>query len=328
VVTDSDGRLTAVELDNAERVDTDAVAISPRCHPRAEPFASLGLLPIAHRSGVGPVLATNQDGTTSVPGVYAAGNVTDPTQQIAQATAAGSRVGGTISLNLADDDLRTAARPSGNEADWDHRYSGEQMWSGNPNGALVAELGGTTAGRALDVGAGEGGDAVWLAEQGWAVTANDIAGRALDRVGSEALRRGLDIATHHADANSRDAFEPGGFDLVVAGYASIPRTPDGRGVGNVLAAVAAGGTLLVFGHDLEPMREPIDPYEHSRAFDPDAYVRVGDFAAAVAESPEWRVEVHEKRARPAGSATDAHHVDDIVLRAWRQPGPQHGECPG
>ena len=103
-----------------------------------------------------------------------------------------------------------------------------------------------------------------------------------------------------------------------AQYASIPRTPDGRGVRNLLDAVAPGGTLLVVGHDLEPMRAPIDTLEHSRPFDPDAYVRVDDFAAALADSSEWDIEVHEKRPRPPGAASASHHVDDIVLRARRR----------
>ena len=163
-----------------------------------------------------------------------------------------------ISFSLAHDDIRAAARPSANEADWDHRYGGDQMWSGNPNGTLVNEISGLTPGRALDVGAGEGGDALWLAEQGWNVTASDISQRALDRVAAEAERRGLRVECHHADANALDAFEAAAFDLVSAQYASIPRTPDGRGVRNLLNAVAPGGTLLVVGHDLEPMRAPID----------------------------------------------------------------------
>ncbi len=59
-----------------------------------------------------------------------------------QAAADGSRVGGMISFSLAHDDIEAAARPSANEADWDHRYEGDQMWSGNPNGTLVNEIDG------------------------------------------------------------------------------------------------------------------------------------------------------------------------------------------
>ena len=71
-------------------------------------------------------------------------------------------------------------------------------------------------------------------------------------------------------------------------------------------------------HDLEPMRAPIDPLTHSRTFDPDAYVTVDDFAAALAQTSVWDIELHEKRPRPAGAATAAIHVDDIVLRARRR----------
>jgi hypothetical protein len=102
---------------------------------------------------------------------------------------------------------------------------------------------------------------------------------------------------------------------VSAQYASIPRTPDGRGVRNLLNAVAPGGTLLVVSHDLEPMRAPIDALAPSRPFDPDAYVRVDDFAAALADSPAWDIELHEKRPRPPGATSASHHVDDVLLRA-------------
>jgi hypothetical protein len=104
---------------------------------------------------------------------------------------------------------------------------------------------------------------------------------------------------------------------VSAQYASIPRTPDDRGVHNILNAVAPGGTLLIVGHDLEPMRAPASEPAHSRPFDPDAYVRVDDFAAVLADSPAWDIELHEKRPRPAGAASASHHVHDIVLRARR-----------
>jgi len=316
VVTGDDGHVAAVELRDGERIAADVVAVGPRFEVRTEPFASLGLTPAEHPNGLGEIVETDTTGATSVLGLYAAGNVTDPSHQLLQAAADGSRVGAMISSGLAHDDIEAAARPSANEADWDHRYESDRMWSGNPNGTLVNEIGGLTPGRALDVGAGEGGDAVWLAEQGWKVTASDISQRALDRVAGEAERRGLQIECHRADANALDPFEHEAFDLVSAQYASIPRTPDGRGVGNLLDAVAPGGTLLVVGHDLEPMRIPIDTRVQSRPFDPDAYVRVDDVVTVVAGSPQWEIEVHEKRPRPAGAAS-AHHVEDIVLRARR-----------
>ena len=320
VVTGGDGHVAAIQLEGGDRIDADAIAIGPRFRVRAEPFASLGLKPAEHPNGLGDFVETDPTGATAIPGLYAAGNVTDPTQQVLQAAAAGSRVGGMISFSLAQDDIRAAARPSANEADWNHRYGGDRLWSGNPNGTLVTEVSGLAAGRALDVGSGEGGDALWLAEQGWRVTASDISQRALDRVRAEAERRGLGVECQHADANALDAFEPGAFDLVSAQYASIPRTPDGRGVRNVTNAVAPGGTLLVVGHDLEPMRAPIDTLAHSRPFDPDAYVTVDDFASALDQTSAWDIEVNEKRTRPPGAATAAIHVDDVVFRARRRAG--------
>jgi thioredoxin reductase/protein-L-isoaspartate O-methyltransferase len=318
IVRGTDGKLEAVELAGRERIDADVVAIGPRFRVQADPFVTLGLRPVAHQSGLGDFVETDPTGATVVPGLYAAGNVADPSQQVVEAAANGGRVGAMISFSLADEDLRAAARPSANEADWDHRYGGEQVWSGNPNGTLVNEIGGMPPGRALDVGAGEGGDALWLAQQGWQVTASDVSQRALDRVDAEAKRRGLHVERHHTDANALNAFETAAFDLVSVQYASIPRTPDGRGVRNVLNAVAPGGTLLIVSHDLDAMREPVDAPAQNHRFDPDAYLRTDDFAADLADSSRWDIEVKEKRPRPAGAVSASHHIDDVVLRARRR----------
>jgi thioredoxin reductase/SAM-dependent methyltransferase len=317
ILAGADGRLTAVELAGGEIVGADAVAVAPRFRARAKPFAPLGLLPAAHPSGLGDVLLTDGTGATAVAGVHAAGNVTDPAQQIAQAAADGGRAGAMIAFSLAEEDMRTGARAANGQLDWDERYARGQLWSGNPNGTLVNEVGGVEPGRVLDVGAGEGGDAIWLAERGWRVTANDISQLALDRIAAEADRRELRIELLHADANALQPFEPAAYDLVSAQYASIPRTPDDRGVRNLLDAVAPGGVLLVVSHDLEPVREPSGAEAHTRPFDPDAYVRVEDVAAALGGSAEWTIEVHETRPRPGGFAASSHHVDDVVLRARR-----------
>ena len=317
VTPNHENHVTAVELADGDRIDADAVVVAPEFRARAEAFTALGLRPSQHPSGLGDIVQTDATGATDIPGLYAAGTITDPSQQVLQAAANGSRVGAMVSFSLADEDVRAALRPSGNETDWDERYSGEQMWSGNPNGTVVDEAGVLEPGRALDVGAGEGGDAIWLAERGWTVTASDISQRALDRVAVAAERRGLPLTCLRADANALDAFDAGAYDLVTASYASIPRTPDLRAVQTVLAAVAPGGTLLVVGHDVEQMREAADSPEHIRMFDPDAYLWVADFAAAVADSPDWEVQIHGPRPRPVGAVSTEHHVD-VVLRARRK----------
>ncbi|MCU4185240.1 NAD(P)/FAD-dependent oxidoreductase [Acidiferrimicrobium sp. IK] len=319
IVASSTGGAAAVELDDGEILDVDAIAVGPRFAARAEPFVALGLRPEPHPSGLGDFVDTDATGATAVPGLYAAGNITDPSHQVLHAAADGSRVGAMISFDLAREDLRMAARPSANQADWDRRYGGGQMWSGAPNGSFVNHVSSMAPGRALDVGAGEGGDALWLAERGWKVTASDISMRALDRIQAEADRRGLRVECHQSDANALDPFDSAAYDLVSAQYASIPRTPDRRGVQNLIAAVAPGGTLLVVGHDLEPMRQPIDAHSQSQAFDPDAYLRTEDFAAVLADDPGWEVVAHTKQARPGGAASASHHVDDVTLRARRLP---------
>ncbi|HET8766529.1 MAG TPA: methyltransferase domain-containing protein, partial [Pedococcus sp.] len=314
VLADRGGRLAGLELADGTRVDADAVLVGPRFRPRLEPCAGLGVARAPHPTGLGEVVEVDATGATSVAGVFAAGSVTDPSQQVLSAAAHGSRVGGAVAFSLAAEDMGLAARPSASVADWDHRYSGAPVWSGNPNGSLVAEVADLPTGRALDVGAGEGGDAIWLAEKDWEVTASDVSSRALETIRDEAERRGLPVTCLLADANAREPFARGAFDLVTAAYASIPRTPDLRGVHNILDAVAPGGTLVVLSHDLEAMRHP--EHQH-RPFDPDAYIHIDDFAAVLDAAPGWTIEVNDKRPRPAGSASASHHADDRVLRARR-----------
>jgi thioredoxin reductase len=114
VVTGADGHISAVELDDHEPIDADAVVVGPRFKVRFEPFASLGLRPGTHPSGLGDFVETDAAGETSLPGLYAAGNLTDPSQQALGAAAAGSRVGAMISVSLAHDDIEAAERPSAN----------------------------------------------------------------------------------------------------------------------------------------------------------------------------------------------------------------------
>ena len=120
-------------------------------------------------------------GATSVPGVFAAGNATDVSMILIASAAHGIRVGAWINAELANADAppRCADRRDGffERPAWEERYSGDKVWSGKVNVQLAAEVTDLAPGRALDVGCGEGGDALWLAAQGWQVTASDFAER-------------------------------------------------------------------------------------------------------------------------------------------------------
>jgi SAM-dependent methyltransferase len=319
VLTGPDGEVSGVELGDGRVLEADAVVVGSRFRARADVLAGVGLTTTAHPTGAGDVLAVDPRGETAVPGIYAAGNVTDPSLQVLPSAAQGSQVGAMIAFSLAEEDLRDAARPSGEEADWDHRYAGpNRAWSVNPNGTLVHEVTALAPGRALDVGTGEGADALWLAEHGWKVTATDISGNALARVRAEAERRGLAVNLVRSDANDPAPFGTETFDLVSLQYGSFKRTPDQRGLRSLLAAVAPGGTVLVVHHDLTPLRDPVDVATQTRMYDPEAFIGVDEIAAALTADPDtWHVDIHETRSRPPGAAS-THHVSDVVLRATRR----------
>jgi SAM-dependent methyltransferase len=143
---------------------------------------------------------------------------------------------------------------------WDARYGqSDQIWSGNPNTVLVREATGLEPGRALDLGCGEGADAIWLAQQGWRVTATDISGVALDRaarhaVAAEVADR-IDWQRHDLGAS----FPDGVFDLVSAQFLhSLGDMPREKILRTAASAVAPGGVLLVVGHAGPP------PWEHDQ----------------------------------------------------------------
>lgn len=145
--------------------------------------------------------------------------------------------------------------------DWDRRYAtSELIWTAEPNRFLVEQVEGLTPGRALEVAAGEGRNAVWLARQGWQVTAVDFSRVGLDKARQLADRAGVTI-----DLICADATEPivGRFDLVVVLYLHLPADQRHRAHRNAAAAVAPGGTLLVVGHDATNLADgvggPRDP---------------------------------------------------------------------
>lgn len=195
---------------------------------------------------------------------------------------------------------------------WDDRYrSRDQLFSGAPNGVLVTEVTGLVPGRALDVGAGEGGDSLWLAERGWQVTATDISSVALDRGARAAAVRGVADRVQWCRTDlTQEPPAAAGYDLVSAQYFPLPRQPDHRAIHGLLDAVAPGGTLLIGSHDLAEL-----PAGEEHGFSPSDYYQPDDIARLL--DHDWTVLINETRPRTAPAPAGTHHTHDTVLRAQR-----------
>jgi SAM-dependent methyltransferase len=135
------------------------------------------------------------------------------------------------------------------QAAWDQRYSGPDLvWGAGPNRFVADEMAALPPGRAIDLGCGEGRNAIWLAGRGWRVTAVDFSAAGLARAGRLASERGVSVAWVQADLLAWQP-EPGGYGLVLIAYLHLPSAGLARVFRAAAAAVAPGGTLLVIGHD-------------------------------------------------------------------------------
>lgn len=135
-------------------------------------------------------------------------------------------------------------------AEWDARYaaSPDLVWTGEPNRFVVEELAGLPPGRALDLAAGEGRNAVWLADRGWRVTAVDFSEVAVARGRQLSIDRGVDVTWVVADVGEYVP-PPGGFDAVLVAYLHLAAGHLAGVLTRATAGLAPGGTLLVVGHD-------------------------------------------------------------------------------
>jgi thioredoxin reductase/SAM-dependent methyltransferase len=320
------GRLSGVRLAGADVVPRRALVVSPRFTARAGVLTSLGLATVPQEMNghvVGSYVAADPTGATAVAGVWVAGNVADLRAQVIPAAAAGLNAAAALNADLIAEDVRLAvearrliAAHMFDEETWEERYRAEPaVWSGRPNAQLVAEASALTPGSALDVGCGEGGDALWLAARGWQVTAVDFATAALDRGAERAAALGADVAARirwvHADVTG---WAPDvRFDLVSAQFMHLPGEPRRALFTRLAAAVAPGGTLLVVGHH----HSDLETSAH-RVHVPDMFFTAEEVADSL-DGGQWDVLVTEARPRTAGEHEGAGiTVRDAVLRARRR----------
>jgi 2-polyprenyl-3-methyl-5-hydroxy-6-metoxy-1,4-benzoquinol methylase len=194
---------------------------------------------------------------------------------------------------------------------WEERYSGEQkMWSGNPNPQLVAEVSGLTPGTALDVGCGEGGDVIWLAQRGWRVTGADFSANGLARAARHAEEAGVADRTDWWQVDARAfAAEGRSYDLVTTHFL---HPPDGGMVEvtrRLAEAVAPGGHLLVVGH--APSATFTQPSASHRA----AMFLAEDLLPAL--PADFEALVVEQRPRTMVRDGETIEVEDATLLARR-----------
>ena len=198
---------------------------------------------------------------------------------------------------------------------WNERYrSAHSLWSGKPNPHLVREADGLAPGTALDAGAGEGADAIWLARRGWRVTAVDISSVALDRAASHAAEAGAAVADRiHWQQEDFMQWQPPerAYDLVSAQFLHLPAEDRRLVYARLAAAVADRGTLLIVAHHPSDMQTTVP-----RPSLPELFFTGDDLATELGGG--WEIVTNAAAPReapdPEGRIVTIH---DTVFRASR-----------
>jgi SAM-dependent methyltransferase len=193
---------------------------------------------------------------------------------------------------------------------WDARYrESELVWSRGPNQFVETELADVPPGRALDLGAGEGRNAIWLAERGWQVTAVDFSQAGLDK--GRALAGDLPVAWVCADATTWSG--DGSYDVCVLAYLQLAGEERRAAVRAGFASVRVGGTLLLVAHDTTNLTEGVGGPQ-----DPDVLMTAEEVLADL-DGERFEVEraerVTREVAQPDGSTRPAY---DALVRVVRR----------
>lgn len=196
---------------------------------------------------------------------------------------------------------------------WEERYRArDRVWSGNPNPVLVTVVEPLEPGAALDLGCGEGADAVWLARRGWTVTAVDVSTVALDRAAAHAKEEGVESRVAFERHDLGHSFPAGSYDLVSAQFLQSPLDwPRAEILRSAAAAVAPGGLLLIVEHAAAP---PWAEHHHDHRF-PTADETFADLALDPSVWTTERCGVHEREATGPDGQTGV--LLDNVIAARR-----------
>lgn len=307
-------QVTAVRTADGTLTEVGAIFTAGTLRPHDGFLTHLGL--DRSDSPVGSFLAVDATGKTSSDRIWAVGNVSNPMANVPISMSAGTMAGSMVNMALVTEDFDRALASPAHSPDpvafWQERYAGDDhVWSGKVNAVLGDVTTGLEPGTALDLGCGEGGDVIWLAQQGWQATGIDISSNAVDRARQAARAAGLTedqarfVASDLAGLDGSD-----GYDLVTASFfqspVELPRTDILR---RAAGLVNPGGHLLITSHAAAPSWASAAMHEH-RFLDAKEELEALDL-------PEdtWETVILEHRDRPVTSPSGepATLEDSVVL---------------
>ncbi|MEI5672905.1 MULTISPECIES: class I SAM-dependent methyltransferase [unclassified Nocardioides] len=196
---------------------------------------------------------------------------------------------------------------------WDERYAGsDRIWSGNPNRRLVEHVDGLRPGTALDVGCGEGADAVWLARHGWQVVGVDVSQVALDRAAEHAEQNGVGRQCRWQQVDLMAGGPLPEADLVSVHFLHLPDPQFERAYAAAAAAVRPGGTLLVGAH------HPADIGTGLRNDRLAHLLFAPEKVTALLDPADWDLQVADAPTRDETRDGVTATVTDTVVRAVRR----------
>lgn len=194
---------------------------------------------------------------------------------------------------------------------WEQHYGAkDRVWSGRPNVQMAGIVEPLTPGRALDLGCGEGADAIWLARRGWQVVGVDVSPTALTRAAEDAAAAGVAERIRFKQHDLANTFPAGRFDLVSAQFFHSPLDVDRTAaLRRAAEAVVPGGLLLIVDHGATPEWTWKDGHPH-------ALPTLQETLSSLALDPTGWEQLRADEVERAGESPDGQPVtwvDNVIL---------------